>query len=106
MSYARFGWDGSDVYVFTSSQGIECCACVLQKYRWQNNPGSILGGYLKEVPPIIPKIFRSNAEMITHLGLHRAAGHTVPQHAFDRLADPADAEANLAIWDRYDREKP
>ena len=31
MSYCRFAWDGSDVYVFGSGDGvIECCGCSLK----------------------------------------------------------------------------
>ena len=77
MSYCRFGWDGSNVYVFVSRRGIECCGCLLGQ------------------PDLVT---RSANEMIEHLEAHRAAGHTVPQYAMDRLADPEDQRENEAIW--------
>ena len=64
MSYVRFGWDGSDVYVFDSCSGrIECCGC-----RFGNafNCG-------------VPE------EMIAHLATHRRAGHFVPEYAITNL---------------------
>ena len=30
MSYARFGCDGSNVYVIPTRSGLQCCVCVLQ----------------------------------------------------------------------------
>ena len=96
MSYARFS-DG-DVYVFTSSRGIECCGCGLQKRRWVNVPERIFGGYAEAVPPIVETTFRSNAGMIAHLDLHREAGHDVPEYAYERLRDPQDEIENQRIW--------
>ena len=59
MSYCRFGWDGSDVYVFESSAGLECCACSLQNTFTTSLP----------------------EEMIKHLAVHRRAGQYVPHNA-------------------------
>lgn len=59
MSYCRFAWDGSDVYVYESSEGITCCGCMLGTGCTTNEP---------EV-------------MIAHLGAHRRAGQFVPDHA-------------------------
>ena len=99
MSYARFGSDGSDVYVFTSSRAIECCGCVMQKRRWVEEPAmKPFGGYFEAVPPIIETEFTSNQGMIDHLLAHRAAGHTVPESALERLRNPEDAAENEAIW--------
>jgi len=43
MSYARFGWDGSDVYVFMHVSGhLECCACILAHGDWES---FLAGGY-------------------------------------------------------------
>ena len=65
MSYCRFG-DNSDVYVYCSREDVYvCCACSLDKL-WEH------------VTP---------SEVITHLELHVAAGHQVPQYAFDRLRE-------------------
>lgn len=76
MSYARFG-DDSDVYVYVSDRGLECCWCTLQ-------PKS--------------ETFRSNAAMIVHLEEHQASGHVVPERVFVRLRDPKDVARNEAIW--------
>ena len=71
MSYARFGWDGSDVYVFMSvgsaehpNGWLECCSCTLQP----------------RVPGGFHEWFRafSTAEMVAHLEAHIAAGQHVP----------------------------
>ena len=66
MSYCRFAWDGSDVYVIPVQGGIECCACKLNDKNFQ---------------VVTPE------EMIAHLALHRRAGQFVPFHAIDRLWD-------------------
>lgn len=66
MSYCRFGWDGSDVYVFPSSGGIECQWCGLL---------NDMGSFVAHCPE----------EMIAHLAAHRRTGHFVPQEAIDRL---------------------
>lgn len=63
MSYCRFAWGGSDVYVYPSSQGIECCGC-----RFGTN-------FTSGTPE----------EMIAHLALHRRAGHYVPASAIMEL---------------------
>lgn len=60
MSYCRFGWDGSDVYVFESANGLACCGCRLHD-----------DGFLCAEPE----------EMIAHLVAHRRAGQFVPEHA-------------------------
>ncbi len=64
MSYCRFAWDGSDVYVFESSYGIECCGCALD-------------GCTTQEPE----------EMILHLAQHRRAGHFVPERAILALCE-------------------
>jgi len=98
MSYARFGWEGSDVYVFASSHALECCGCRLQEVELVEDPASFLGGYLKPVGEVIETNFTSNEEMIEHLLVHRAAGHTVPEDALERLRDPEDARHNSEMW--------
>lgn len=65
VSYCRFAWDNSDVYVYESAQGIECCGCRLSK-NW---------------------FVGTDVEMIAHLTEHLIAGHTVPKYAFDRLLE-------------------
>lgn len=74
MSYARFGWDGSDVYVYLSVYGyLDCCGCALDKQG---------------------TACYSTDEMIAHLEEHKAAGHHVPQETIDDLL--ADKEENDA----------
>lgn len=63
MSYCRFS--EADVYVFECVTGhLECCGCRLGE-RW---------GY------------DTVAEMVAHLGAHRAQGHLVPERVFEELA--------------------
>ena len=91
MSYARFGWDGSDVYVFYSvGDYYECCGCQLQEREWVDDPGrSILGGYLKDVGEIVPHTFKDTVGIIAHLRKHQAAGHTVPPDTFTSIIEDA-----------------
>jgi len=63
MSYCRFAWEGSDVYVYGSNRGLECCGCRFDE------------GFIAKEPE----------EMIAHLARHRRAGHYVPQKAIERL---------------------
>jgi hypothetical protein len=68
MAVCRFGWDGSDVYVYYDvNGGICCCRCSLEN-------GAVL-------------LFKTEKEMIAHLRVHEAAGHTVPKSAFAELAE-------------------
>lgn len=80
MSYCRFAWEGSDVYVFEGQSGLECCGCKLSER-----------GFGTSEPE----------EMIKHLALHRRAGHYVPDGAILRLWEdipgaqrPANPEPN------------
>lgn len=65
MSYCRFAWDNSDVYVYEGSYGFECCGC-------------------KMLPSFTCD---TELEMIEHLIKHLEIGHTVPQYAFTGLLD-------------------
>jgi hypothetical protein len=85
MSYCRFGWDGSDVYVFETGVGqYECCGCRLlftsdraDEDPTQNTPRG----------------------MVKHLRRHRRAGHVVPQYAIDRLMCDAMDDDGLRLRD-------
>ena len=93
MSYARFGWDGSDVYLFVASEGLECCGCLLQKREWiDDDERAIFKGYMKAVGEIVPHVFKTTDEMITHLQKHTDAGHCVPDDVVPALLE--DAEEN------------
>jgi hypothetical protein len=89
MSYARFGCDRSDVYVFMHAHGfLECCGCVLQERVWVDKLGSFFGFYMKAVGEKIQTEFHSTKEMVEHLQRHIAAGHHVPDYVIpDLLAD-------------------
>lgn len=75
MSYARWGQDGSDVYVYRSIVDDEsktplllhCCWCSLANKGWN--------GYYAHAWD----------DMIAHLEEHRRAGHVVPDYTFDAL---------------------
>lgn len=77
MSYCRWGPD-SDVYVYPAGHGnrdlIVCCGCAL---RGDDDDD------VAETPQ----------QMIAHLDRHVAAGHKVPEAAFERLR----REAGLLI---------
>lgn len=88
MSYVRFGSDGSDVYVYLSDRGLECCGCRL-----------VERGFTAA----------STEEMVTHLAEHTAAGDGVPDYVVpDLRADDAEnfplgtreaaRDAALAAW--------
>ena len=68
MSYARFGWDGSDVYIYLDVGGyIACCGCP--------EAGSWSASY---------KAY-STEDMILHLWKHQNSGDHVPEDVFDNL---------------------
>lgn len=69
MSYCRFWWDQSQVYVYADFSGhITCCSCALSE------------GDFRAAGP---------EAMIQHLMEHRAAGHHVPDYALERLREEA-----------------
>jgi hypothetical protein len=68
MSYARFGWDGSDVYVFAHVGGfLECCACILSHEDWESFQAS------------------DTQTMVDHLKKHEMSGHGVPKSIYKYL---------------------
>lgn len=75
LSYCRFGWDGSDVYVYDSvGDFLTCCGCKLER-------GGFDVGY--EGDPD----YAACLSMILHLRVHREAGHVVPLYALAELAE-------------------
>ena len=78
MSYCRFLWDGSDVYVYDDEQkGIICCRCTLaaEDGDWFST--------------------RDPAQMIVHLAVHVRAGHCVPQYAIVELWRDVTGDSDL-----------
>jgi hypothetical protein len=73
MSFARLSAT-SDVYVFTSDRGVECCGCAL------------------DTSALWPPVFFTDFETLAaHLREHQAAGHKVPPELLDPgLYIPAD----------------
>ncbi len=86
MSYARFGEDGSDVYVFCGGGYLECCACVLRLSHRQG-PVQFVGDAGKACD-----------DMLVHLDAHREQGHVVPERAFEALRDPAEREQIARVF--------
>jgi hypothetical protein len=75
MSYARFGLDASDVYVFMAVEGwLECCCCCCLAGRAFSCFEA-----------------RATADMVDHLKAHTAAGQHVPEDVVPALlADDAE----------------
>jgi hypothetical protein len=68
VSYARFGWYGSDVYVFAHVAGVlECCACILSHEHWESFQAS------------------DTQTMVDHLKKHEDSGHSVPENIYKDL---------------------
>lgn len=63
MSYSRWGWDASDVYIYESGSDKEpylvCCGC---------------------------GCFATYGELMRHIDEHRAKNHHVPSYVDDRIA--------------------
>ena len=76
MSFVRFGEDNSDVYVYESAMGLECCGCKLNK-------------------TLEFKYFSLYSEMIEHLQLHQDQGHQVPEFVFVELRESKLHDGNL-----------
>ena len=81
MSYVKFGWEKSDVYLYGGADGPEgprfivCSGCLF----YRSDP---------EDPFSSPGVeFYSEYSMLAHLDEHRKAGHTVPQSAADKIKE-------------------
>ena len=69
MSYIRFGWEGSQVYIYEHVNGyIECCGCFL------GEKGEEEGRYFRR-----SQNFSTGAEAAKHIIDHLEAGHVVPE---------------------------
>lgn len=78
MAIVRFGTD-SDVYVYCGEKGYVCCGC-----RLDGCDGEFIGA--------------DEAAMLAHLSQHRAAGHKVPDAAFETLRGGADRTRKYLFW--------
>lgn len=76
MSYARFGSQGSDVYVYAGTDAYHCCGCALE-------------GREK---------FPTTRELVEHLRDHQTTGHVVPEDTFAHLK--AEGEENEDFFRR------
>lgn len=85
MSVCRFFWGGSQVYIYYSDQGVECCGCCL---------GDGQSAVFDEDLP---------QEMVAHLEEHVAAGHVVPEIAFKEFGathpNPESLRAARKVWE-------
>lgn len=83
MSYARFGWDGSDVYVFLSSPSskLECCACSIMP-KVHHNPPIINFSGISMSETVQSFYAETPQDMLDHLEQHVTAGDTVPEETF------------------------
>jgi hypothetical protein len=65
MSFSRFGWYNSDVYVFEHVGGyIQCCGCALPEF---NKDDEIFATVDLKTPK----------QALEHLSIHKDAGHNV-----------------------------
>lgn len=94
MSYARFGWDGSDVYVFGSKtpdgvHEIECCGCRLTSDYRKPPPGHRLAEKYPDLEFDFgpPQHYRTKAGILAHLAEHAEAGHHVPPECIGEIRE-------------------
>lgn len=72
MSYARFGWDGSDVYIYEHVGGfIECCGCSITEPDGHEDFGFFHAQTAREI--------------LTHIDKHIAQGDHVPDDCISRI---------------------
>lgn len=68
MSYCRFV--EADAYIFEHVGGFwQCCACLLSEEDWGNVDCA------------------TRNEMLSHISLHRKAGHYIPEYVDERLKE-------------------
>jgi hypothetical protein len=78
MSYSRWGWEGSDLYIYMDVNGyLHCAACPLMPIA-ENAKIKMNESFYAY----------STMEMIDHLGEHMDAGHNFPDSVIpDILSD-------------------
>ena len=105
MSYCRSGGPDSDVYLIGCRYALECfgggwrlegTAPVHERGEFPTyeatDEGIVEPGGIHEEELTFSTA--SRGEMITHLEAHRAAGHKVPEYAFDRLRREIETEGD------------
>lgn len=98
MSYARWGADGSDVYVFATYGKdqilIECCGCNLEVPRKLKVPYKDIFGITHEYEDSSSFYAKTSGEIIRHLEAHKLKGHTVLDRTIEKiLAEYPDQDA-------------
>lgn len=91
MSYARWGWDNSDVYVFATIVGdgqekLECCGCIDEQLE---EPFIDMFG-IEHTFMMMSFYADSPEEMIDHLNEHVENGDHVPLETFERIKEDYD----------------
>ncbi len=102
MSYSRFGWDGSDVYLYAAIEDgvnvIHCEQCILAMGDFIPDELHPLGGTVTTKEEILTR-FTSYPQLEKHIEDHRHVGHHVPTYVDVRILrekeDPAEAWLQL-----------
>ena len=88
MSYARFGWEGSDVYVYLTNTdaglALLCSGCLIHDDRMDrtSNDNDVL------FTMTFGSFYSYTARgMLDHLAEHDNRGHTVPLDAIERIVE-------------------
>lgn len=109
MSYARFGWNNSDVYIFTTrtstnpdQYAIDCCGCMLDEGEPLEAPYKDMFG-IEHTHAYYGFKAQTSGEMLRHLKEHRDAGHNITKETIqDILRDYPDQSKPIT---EYEQEK-
>lgn len=93
MSFSRFGWEDSDVYVFEHVGGfIQCCGCAISEDEISLES---FGMYDADTP----------REMLSHLDRHEEVGHNVDYARKNILAEYEDLDVTIEPYVRSEEEQ-
>ena len=96
MSYARMQEGVSDVYVYLSLRGIECCGCPYNVVHLDPPYVDVFG--LQHDIEAENFIARTSGAMLAHLKLHESDGDLVPYYTTQRiLEDFPDQTSPVAV---------
>lgn len=91
MSYARFGWNNSDVYVFTTSlnnnppqYALDCCGCILDQGEELETPYTDMFG-IEHTRSYAGFKALTSGEMIAHLKKHQSLRHNVNEETLKEI---------------------